>query len=191
LITGCAGSSGRSNPSTAQIEPPAAESYENAPNWITAGCRAHWPDQVEREQIVCGIGSAAANRNRVAARDTAVARARSAIARSIEVTIESLVRLEDDSRSTTDGYLRSIVHQLSSASLPGCQVEAIWHSNTGAVHALVSLQVVKVQQSVRNSRSLTPAAREDLARRAADAFAQMNAALDSEPAPVPDDAGLQ
>ncbi len=76
-----------------------------------------------------------------------------------------------------DGELRSIVHQLSSASLPGCQLEAVWHAGSGEVHALVSLQVARIQESLRSTQSLSPLAREDLARRAADAFAAMNAAF--------------
>jgi hypothetical protein len=145
---------------------------------VTQGCRAHWTDEEERRNVVCGVGSAPPNRNRIAARETAEARARAAIARSIEVTIESLVRLEDRNGSATDGDLRSIVHQLSSASLPGCQLETVWRSNTGSTHALVSLQVSLVQETVRNVHSLTPSEREDLARRAADAFAAMDTAFD-------------
>jgi hypothetical protein len=183
-MTACAGAG--PDPANTRRAAPDADSYAEAPSWVKEGCRAHWPDEAERKRIVCGIGSAPPNRNRVAARETAVTRARSAIARSIEVTIESLVRLEDRDGSATDGDLREIVHQLSSASLPGCQVESIWRSESGEVHALVSLQVARVQQSVRHSSSLSPATREDLARRAADAFAQMEAAFDSGGAGPPD-----
>jgi hypothetical protein len=99
--------------------------------------------------------------------------------------------LEDREGSSSDGNLRSIVHQLSSASLPGCQVESVWRSNTGTTYALVSLQVEKVQRTVRSARSLSPAAREDLARRAADAFAQMEAQLDSVSAETSDEGALR
>ena len=151
----------------------------DAPIWLTEGCRLHWKNEQARDSIVCGVGSAEPNRNRVAARETAIARARSAIARSIKVTIESLVRIEDT--ATGDGEINSIVHQLTSASLPGCQLESVWQSRTGEVHALVSLQVAKVQRSVRTTSALSLAAREDLARRAADAFAAMDPSFDARP----------
>lgn len=160
-------------------EPPSpTEALAGAPSWVTRGCRSHWTDDEERRTVVCGVGSAGPNKNRVAARETAVARARSAVARSVQVTIESLVRLED-SGETDDGELRSIVHQLTSASLPGCQVESVWRSSSGEVHALVSLEVARVQQSMRKARSLPAPAREDLARRAADAFAALDAQMDA------------
>lgn len=123
---------------------------------------------------MCGVGHAPSNRNRLAARDTAVARARSEIARSVTVTIENLVRLEDGRRGSDDGELRSIVHQLTSASLPGCQIESIWESSTGETHALVSLEVTKVQRSVRRVATLSPSERDDLARRTAEAFARLD-----------------
>ena len=131
--------------------------------------------------MLCGVGSAPSGRNPIAARETAVARARSAIARSVQVTIENLVRLEDGGASGAEGELESIVHQLTSASLPACRVESVWQSPSGEIHALVSLRVDRVQASVRSSRALTPAAREALARRAADAFAA-SLAPDAPPA---------
>ncbi len=152
-----------------------AEILADAPPWVTTGCRAFWVDADKRRQVVCGIGSAPSNRNRVAARETAIARARAAVARSLEVTIESLVRLNE--RDGGDADLDTIVHQLSSTSLRGVQLESVWRAETGEVHALVSLDLDRVQQSVRSSRSLSATAREDLSRRAADAFAELDAAF--------------
>ena len=150
-----------------------SESLADAPAWVTEGCRAFWSDPQKRRQVVCGLGSAPAMRNRVAARETAIARARSSVARSLEVTIESLVRL--DERGDSDPELETIVHQLSSTSLRGIQLESVWRSPTDEVHALVSIDLDRVQTTVRSSQALTDAAREDLARRAADAFAALDA----------------
>jgi len=152
-----------------------SEVLADAPPWVTQGCRAFWSDAEKRRQVVCGIGSSPQNRNRLAARDTAIARARASIARSLEVTIESLVRLEE--RETSHADLKTISHQLSSTSLRGAQLESVWRAETGEVHALVSLDLDRVQKTVRSTRSLPPAAREDLARRAADAFAELDAAF--------------
>lgn len=144
-------------------------SLEAAPAWLTSGCRAHWSDPAQRRRIVCGVGSAPAHRDRVAARETAIARARAEIARSVEVTIESLVRLAD--RGAQPAELETITHQLSSTSLRGIQTEEVWRAGTGEVYALVSLDVDRIESSVRDHPRLTPAAREDLAARAAAAFA--------------------
>jgi hypothetical protein len=188
--TGCASDDGpdTSDENVARIS--GAAIVADAPDWVAHGCRAHWRSSPERAGVVCGVGSAPPGRNPIAARETAVARARSAIARSISVTIENLVRLEDGGAAGDDGELESIIHQLTSASLPACRVESVWRSPTGEVHALVSLRVDRVQDSVRSSRALSPAAREALAQRAADAFAASRASIgadDLEPTtPVPD-----
>jgi len=152
-----------------------SERLAGAPTWLTEGCRSHWKTAQARRAVVCGVGSAGPNRNRVAARETAIARARSAIARSIEVTIESLVRVEDS--NSGDGDIHEFVHQLTSRSIPSCQLESVWRSETGEVHALVSLQVAKVERSVRETRVLSPDERADLAKRTAEALAT----LDSNP----------
>ncbi|MCP4903508.1 MAG: hypothetical protein GY910_00860 [bacterium] len=110
----------------------------------------------------------AAYRNRLAARETA-------IARSLRVTIESLVRLVEE--GSGGAGLETIVHQLSSASRRGARLETVWRSETGEVHALLSLDLDRIQRTVRSSRSLSPATREDLSRRAAEAFATLVAAF--------------
>ncbi len=154
-----------------------------APDWLIEGCRIH-PSEAGRPhrddaQLVCGIGSAGPDRNPIAARQTAIARARSSIARTIEVTIESLVRIDDETESASDGILRSIVHQLTSTTLPACQLESVWQAPSGEVFALVSLRVSRLQESLQQSlqdhQAIPSATREDLARRAATAFAAMNA----------------
>lgn len=160
--------------------PSEVDPLADAPGWVTRGCRVYWQDQPAEANVVCGIGSAGPNRNLLAARETAVARGRSDIARRIEVTIESLVRLDSSSNDASDGVLRSIVHQLTSTSLPACRVESVWQAEGGEVFALVSLRVAKLQQSLRKNRTLSPAAREDLAQRAAVAFDAMNAVFDAE-----------
>ena len=165
---GCAGSNGGTSTEM-------SERLAGAPAWLTEGCRSHWKTAQARRTVVCGVGSAGPNRNRIAARDTAIARARSAIARSIEVTIESLVRVEDS--NSGDGELHEFIHQLTSESLPSCQLESVWRSETGEVHALVSLRVAKVERSVRETRVLSPDERADLAKRTAEALA----VLDSNP----------
>ena len=130
----------------------AGQTYAKAPEWVTRGCRAYWSNPLHREAVVCANGAAAASRNPLTTRETAIARARTALARNVEVTIESFARLEE--HEDGDGELRSIIHQLTSASLPGAQVEEIWRSESGEVHALVSLHIAEVQHSVRSAAPL-------------------------------------
>lgn len=171
-------------PASAPREKTAAEVLAVAPAWVTRDCRAYWPDTAKRRQVVCGIGSARASRDRVAARETAITRARASVARSLQVTIESVVHLAE--REGGEDELRTIVHQLSSTSLRGIQLETEWESETGEIHVLVSLGLDRVQHSVRNTQSLSPSQREGLAKRAADAFAEMDAAFENDSNTEPD-----
>jgi hypothetical protein len=176
LVLGCASASTQATPPAAEAK--AAAQLDDAPAWVVRGCRAYWMDPEQRRRTVCGVGSAPPHRNRVAARDTAIARARAELARSLRVTIESVVRLEDAGKG--GGALETIVHQLASASLRGVQLEAVWSQQSGETHALVSLDVDRVRESVRSSRALEPVQRQDLAERAAAAFAALDAAFEAE-----------
>jgi hypothetical protein len=168
---GCASAPAPSSPYATPA--PRSASLEEAPAWLVASCRAHWADPERARRIVCGVGSAPAHRNRVAARETAIARGRAEIARSLEVTIESLVRLVD--RGGEDGEVDTIVHQLSSTSMRGVQLEEVWRAESGETYALVSLDVARIEETVRDNPRLRPAERESLAERAAAAFAALDA----------------
>lgn len=168
--TGCAPHSPALAERTQRLDP--ATELSDAPAWVTDGCRAFWRDPAQRKRVVCGIGSAPSTRNRVATRETAIARARASVGRSLEVTIESLVRLQEN--GTDDPDLETIAHQLSSTSMRGLAIESVWHAPSGEVHALVSVDLDRVQESVRNSETLSPDARDDLAERAAAAFAALD-----------------
>ena len=173
LALGCATDASRAGSGPVASSHSLEADWRNAPDWVTHGCRAHQAGDSDGAKVICGVGSATASRNRVAARETAIARARAAIARGLQVTIESLVLLEDSSRDADDSKieLRTIVQQLSSASLPASRVVATWSAPSGAVHALVSLEVAKVQQAMRRAPGIPTQIREDLARRAGEALA--------------------
>ncbi len=177
VASGCASNAATSRSPYAS-PPPREASLDRAPGWLVRGCRAWFADPARDERVVCGIGSAPAYRDRVAARETAIARGRAEIARSLEVTIESLVRLTergandvDVEDGVEDGELESIVHQLSSTSMRGLQVTDVWRADTGETYALVALDVELIAQTVRDHPRLAANAPDDLAARAAAAFA--------------------
>ena len=170
LSLGCASAPAPS--SSYATAAPKSASLEDAPVWLVGSCRAHWADLERARRIVCGVGSAPAHRNRVAARETAIARGRAEIVRSLEVKIESLVRLVD--RGGDDGALDTIVPQLSSTSMRGIQLEEVWRAESGETYALVSLDVTRIEETVRDNPRLRPAERESLAERAAAAFAALD-----------------
>ena len=167
---GCASAPAPSSPYATPA--PTSASLEDAPVWLVGSCRAHWADLERARRIVCGVGSAPAHRDRAAARETAIARGRAEIVRSLEVEIESLVRLVD--RGGEEGELDTIVHQLSSTSMRGIQLEEVWRAESGETYALVSLDVTRIEETVRDNPRLHPTERESLVERAAAAFAALD-----------------
>ena len=73
--------------------------FAGGPAWLVKGC-----DAVESESdhgVICGIGSMGGTKNISLARNTAVARGRTEIARTLEVTVKAM--LKDYQSATTAG----------------------------------------------------------------------------------------
>jgi len=147
-----------------------SEDLADAPRWVTRSCRLYWPDEEEAAQILCAVGSAPPAQNRTRARETAVARARSEITRSLRVTIESMIRDVDTSRG---GELDDFSHELAMATLPRTVVKALWYSPSGTIYTLVALSVDGFEASVRQSATLPEPVRQATLERARDAFADL------------------
>ena len=104
-----------------------------------------------------------------------------------------LLLLNGSHESSTFGAheVDSIVHQLASASLRGVQLEEVWRAEAGETHALVSLDVDRVRESVRSTPALSVGEREDLATRAIAAFEALDAAYASGDAEDSPETGAQ
>ena len=165
---------------TVETTPLTVDPLEGAPEWVKRGCRSHAAAEASlrgdrpHRKVICGVGSARTIGNPIAAERTAIARARTAIARNIEVTIESLVRIKGDGRRESNDDWHSIIQQFTSTALPACQLDATWQSSDGEFFALVSLAVARVQESLRQTPRLSPglsqSERDDLVERAGVAF---------------------
>ena len=151
--------------------------FADAPIWVTRGCRRYWTDPEAALHVVCGLGSAPPARNRRRVRETAVARARSEITRSLAVTIEDMIKQVDDSAKGGLGDVESLSRSLAEASLPASEVKAMWEAPSGSVHALVVLTLAQFESSIRESEStqLPTELRAVLAERAVGAFAELDA----------------
>ena len=56
----------------------------------------------------------------------------------------------------------------------GIQLEEVWRAESGETYALVSLDVTRIEETVRDNPRLHPAERESLVERAAAAFAALD-----------------
>jgi hypothetical protein len=152
----------------------AAELAE-APDWVRTNCNSYWDDGGTSK--ICGVGSFRGTRNIALARTTAVARGRTAIARTLETSIEAM--LEDYEPPNRDGKTQAsdgeqevvtVSRQITDFTLSGSEMQDTWISSYGTLYALVALDLTKFQDSVSQMRSLSDNVRQAVQERAPQAF---------------------
>lgn len=125
------------SPTASPLEPAQTE-----PAWVTGGCHRFFDAAAETPRRLCAVGTGPAHPDRIAAAETAVARARTELGRRVEVSIEDYVRIEGASSQALER--RQLTHQLSSTQLESLRVDAIWHGPDGRPHALVSIPTPRI-----------------------------------------------
>lgn len=148
-----------------------------APDWIRRGCAAYWADAPERG--VCGVGSASGSRNLALTTTTAEGRGRTAIARTLDTKVRSM--LKDYQATTTGGeefgtaaadeqHVVDVSKQLTNGTLTGAERRDLWISPSGVVYALMVLDLQKFQSTVWSMKQLSQDVRSAVAQRAAEEF---------------------
>jgi hypothetical protein len=154
-----------------------ADPLAGAPGWVRQGCGA-----LERDQpMLCGVGSMGSSRNLTLARSTAIGRARTELARAMQVRVEAMLK---DYQSTTTGgaefgeaasdehHLVDVSRQITRVSLSGSELVETWSGPDGTIHALVVMDADQFKASVARMNTLSPALREAVQERAPSAFAE-------------------
>ena len=192
-LTAC--SSSPAPKTTRPIQQSAMQSdLADAPAWVRQGCGGWSADAPERG--VCGVGSASGTRNISLATSTAEGRARTAIARSLGTTVRAM--LKDYQATTTGGeefgtaasdeqHIVDVSKQLTNATLRGAQRRDLWISPSGAVYALVVLDLASFQQTVWSMKQLSESVRQHVAQSAGEEFegGAGNAPVSARPAGAP------
>ncbi len=144
LWIGCGGTS---SPERRGLELP-----DSAPAWAGRGCAGH--DDAADASMICALGSAVSTRNPALARTTAISRARTELARSIQVEIDSLLAdygtsTGEGARSSDDQRVIDVSRQITKVALEGSRVLGTWTSDEGEVFALVALQTDALGETTR------------------------------------------
>lgn len=157
----------------------------NAPEWVRKNCSAYWKEKDERQ--ICGIGSMGGTRNAALARSTAVARARTEIARTLSVQVESM--LKDYQATTTGGanfgsaaddaqHVTDVSRQITDHVLAGTELIDSWISDSGTFYALVALDAARFKDAISKMSQLSEAVRNAVVERADDAFRDLDRQLE-------------
>lgn len=162
-----------------------ASEMAGAPDWITKNCETYWGKKAKMDGKVCAVGSVGGTRNITMARQGAVARARTEIARTLEVRVAAM--LKDYQATVTGGegfgmeasdeqYIVDVSKQITQLNLSGTELVETWISPNGTVFALVVLDVEKFKDIVNKATNLSEAVRKAVVERAEKAFQELDAA---------------
>ncbi len=160
--------------------------FEDAPAWVKKGCSGLEGDQ---KDYVCGVGSATGTRNVSLARSAAMGRARTDIARSLELRVKAM--LKDYAATTTGGadfgtaaadeqHIVDVSKQVTSMTLSGTEIKDTWVSNTGTIWTLVVLDVNKFKDMVNGMKQLSEGIRKAIVERAENEFKKLDEEVEKQ-----------
>ena len=160
------------------------DEFAGGPEWLVKGCGAVESDA--SHGVICGIGSMGGTKNISLARTTAVARGRTEIARTLQVTVKAM--LKDYQATTTGGeefrlaaadeqHVVDVSKQITDFTLAGTEMQDMWVSRASTVYALVVLDLEKFKDSVRQMTNLSEEIRKAVDMRAKAAFAELDAEI--------------
>lgn len=169
-------------------EPPGnlvRDELAGAPDWVKKGCGNAWDDEDDRR--ICGVGSMGGTRNAGLARTGATARARTEIARTLQVQVESM--LKDYQATTTGGqdfgsaaaddqHVTDVSRQITDMTLSGTEMVDSWISDSGTFYALVALDAERFKDAVSRMENLSEGVRRAVIQRADQAFEDLDRQLE-------------
>jgi len=158
-----------------------ADEFDGSPEWVTKGCAAYWGD--DDGARICGVGAMSGTRNPALARTAAMGRARTEIARSLDVKVRSMLK---DYHSTTTGgdefglaaadeqAIDDVSKQITSMTLSGTTLQDSWISKNGTLYTLVALDVDRFNDSIGRMTNLSASIRTAVRERADAAFRELD-----------------
>jgi hypothetical protein len=179
ILSGCA-----SQPVTpTAIDTVMKNEFIGAPDWVTKDCASYIKDNKK----ICGVGSIGGTRNPSIARTTAVARARTEIARNLQTRVLAMLK---DYQATTSGgqyfgkyasdeqHVVDVSKQITNMTISGTVQKEIWVSKNGIYYVLVTLDIEKFKNIVQNMHSLPESVRKAVVQRADKAFGELDREID-------------
>ena len=147
------------------------------PKWALGKCR----EGLKNKDAICGTGSVQGMSNISLARSAAEGRARTELARSLQVRVKSM--LKDYQAATTGGpenqtaseqHIEDVSKQVSDVTLSGSRLEDSFVSETGTFWALVVLDTESFKDSLKKMNDLDERIRAHIEKRADRAFRELD-----------------
>jgi hypothetical protein len=160
-MAGCGSSETKNAP------PKTPGSIEGAPSWVTGDCRKHFGSQ----QIICGVGSVSGVTSPALARNAAMGRGRTEIARYLQVRVKSILA---DYQAVKGGANEQVIEenskQITDMSLSGTRMAEYFIAPDGTYYALVTLGIDEFKSTVAKAPGIEEPIRQTLIENATKAF---------------------
>lgn len=165
LLSACGGSSNTEpqNANGASTSPALA----GAPAWVTSDCR----QQFGQQQVICGVGAVSGVTSPSLARNAAMGRGRTEIARLLQVRVKSILT---DYQSVNGGVNGQVIEenskQITDMSLSGTRMSQYWIGPDGTYYALMTLGIDDFKTSVAQATSVQEPLKQVVIQNATKAF---------------------
>lgn len=153
---------------------------KDLPKWALGKCE----ESLKNKEALCASGSVQNQGNINLARAAAEGRARTELARSLQVRVKAM--LKDYQASTTGGpdsetsseqHIEDVSKQITDMTLSGSRLEEVWvNEETGTFWALVVLDVDAFKDSLTKAGNLDERLRAHIVERADRAFRELDRA---------------
>ena len=174
-------------PTPKPIEEVMGGELKGAPDWVTKSCGIYY--KAKGTPMICGVGSVGGSRNVSLMRSSATARARTELARSLQVKVKAM--LKDYQATTTGGQdfgtsaadeqnIVDVSKQITDTTLSGTELEDTWISPNGTFYALVAMDVDKFKGAISKMGSLSDSVRKAVEERADKSFGELDEEIDQE-----------
>jgi len=165
-----------------------ANELDGAPCWVTKGGNCTGKDG-DKAKFVWGVGNVSGTRNVGLAREAALGRARTDIARSLQTRVESM--LKDYQATTTGGeefgtaaaddqHIVDTTKQITDLTLSGTEMVDSWISQSGSFWVLARLDVDGFKDAVGRMNQLSETVRQAVVERADKAFAELDQEIEAQ-----------
>jgi hypothetical protein len=165
-LSACGGSS--KNQST-NSDPPnqLANSVAGAPTWATGDCRKHFGDQA----IICGVGSVSGVKSPSLARNAAMGRGRTEIARYLQVRVKAILTdYQKANGGLSDQTIEDNSKQITDMTLSGTRMMDYWIAPDGTYYALMTLGLEEFKSSLQEANGIQEPLRQAVLQAAGKAF---------------------
>lgn len=147
-LPGCSSSPAARSPDAVD---PKTTALAGTPDWVTGDCRKQFPGK----PVVCGVGAVSGVSSPSLARNAAMGRGRTEIARFLQVEVTSVLR---DYQATKNGKVEQNIEdqsqQITAMSLSGTKMSNYFIGTDGTYYALMVLGYEDFQTSIEGAQTL-------------------------------------